>query len=111
MDFNETLSCLLSLIGREVYLEMRAPGGAEIVTMHGVLAAGDDLGAFERSQGKGGPEHDRILFTFREHPFPEGFYLDRRTFRDASWRHGDRETELCLTLEGGVELAVITREV
>jgi hypothetical protein len=26
-----------------------------------------DLGVFERSQGIGGPSHDRLLFTMREH--------------------------------------------
>jgi hypothetical protein len=88
-------------------VEVRAPGNFEIATLRGRLAAGDDLGAFERTQGVGGPGHDRLLFTMREHPFPEGFYLDRRTFEFAEWQRELPDPELRVTLVGGVVVAVI----
>jgi hypothetical protein len=107
MDFANTLGALLGLLGRRVFVEVRAQGGLEIVTTRGTLAAGDDLGDFERSQGVGGPEHDRLLFTMREHPFPEGFFLDRRTFESAEWWRAGADVELRILLVGGTVIAVI----
>ncbi len=107
MDFQATLTQLLGLLGRRVFVEVRAPGELEVVTLRGTLATGDDLGDFERAHGVGGPGHDRLLFTMREHPFPEGFYLDRRTFRNAEWVRQDPDPELRIGLRGGVTVVVI----
>jgi hypothetical protein len=107
VDFDATLSELLGLLGRAVFVEVRAPGDHEIATMRGTLTAGDDLGEFERKQGFGGPTHDRLLFTMREHPFPEGFFLDRRTFDSAEWRREDPDDELRISLRGGVVVVLI----
>ncbi len=107
MDFEDTLGALLALLGRDLLVEVRAPGDLEVATLRGTLAAGDDLGEFERAQGVGGPGHDRLLFTMREHPFPEGFYLDRRTFEFAEWQRELPDPELRITLVSGVVVAVI----
>ena len=107
MDFDTTLGELLALLGRRVFVEVRLPGDLEVATIRGTLAAGDDLGDFERSQGIGGPGHDRLLFTMREHPFPEGFYLDRRTFERPERHREPLDPELRLHLRGGLVVAVI----
>lgn len=107
MDFDATLGELLGLLGRQVFLEVRSPDELEVVTMRGTLSGGDDLGEFERAQGIGGPTHDRLLFTMQEHPFPEGFYLDRRTFEAAEWAGGPPDPELRIQLTGGFILALI----
>jgi hypothetical protein len=105
VDFDATLSEIQGLLGQRVCVEIRSAAGHEIATMRGTLVAGDDLGDFERTQGVGGPEHDRLLFTMREHPFPEGIYLDRRTFQAAEWS-GAPQPEFCIQLGEGVVLAV-----
>jgi hypothetical protein len=107
VDFDAALGELLGLLGTPVFVEVRSPHEFEIATMRGTLAAGDDLGEFERSQGIGGPSHDRLLFTMREHPFPEGFYLDRRTFEGAEWHRVEPDPELRIKLDGDVTVAVI----
>jgi hypothetical protein len=107
VNFAATLSALQGLLGRRVFVEVRATGDLEVMTMRGTLAAGDDLGEFERSQGIGGPAHDRLLFNMREHPFPEGFYLDRRTFQSAEWWTEGADAELRIVLAGGTTVAVI----
>jgi hypothetical protein len=108
VNFERTLAALHGLLGRSVFIEVRTPGDLEVLTMRGTLAAGDDLGEFERTQGVGGPGHDRVLLTMREHPFPEGLYLDRRTFESADWhREPGLDAELRVSLVGGVIVAVI----
>lgn len=107
VDFASTLGALHGLLGRRVFVEVRAAGELEVVTMRGTLAAGDDLGEFEKAQGIGGPSHDRLLFNMREHPFPEGFYLDRRTFVSAEWRDDKGDRELRVTLVGGLLVVLI----
>lgn len=97
----------MALIGSRTFVEVRTPGGLEIMTMSGTLVAGDDLGDFERSEGVAGPEHDRLLFTMREHPFPEGLYLDRRTFESAEWCGDAADRELRIQLSDGAVVAVI----
>ena len=74
--------------------------------MRGTLAAGDDLGDFERTHGVGGPEHDRLLFTMHD-PFPEGVYLDRRTFASTEWAEVGGDRELRVYLAGGGSLVII----
>ena len=107
MDFEELLAELAGLIGREVFVEVRAPGDVEVVTMRGHLAAADDLGDFERQQGIGGPGHDRLLFQLREHPYPEGFYLDRRLVESAHSIEDPSGPGLRVVLLGGYELHVV----
>jgi hypothetical protein len=106
MDFDTTLSELQGLLGGRVLVEIRSPDGHEIAIMRGTLVAGDDLGDFERTQGVGGPNHDRLLFTMREHPFPEGIYLDRRTFLSAEWSEQTPEPELLIRL-GGIVVVMV----
>jgi hypothetical protein len=110
MDFDATPSALQGLLGRRVFVEIRSGAGHEIAMLRGTLAAGDDLGDFERTQGVEGPNHDRLLFTLREHPFPEGIYLDRRTFKNAMWSNPVAPPELCIEIDGGA-VVVIAEEV
>jgi hypothetical protein len=107
MDFETTLSILLGFVGRQVFVEVRTAGNLEVVTLRGTLAAGDDVGKFEREHGVAEPGHDRLLFTMREHPFPEGFFLDHRTFEAAEWRREVPDRELLIKLVGGMSLAII----
>lgn len=109
MDFGELLAELAGLIGREVFVEVRAPGDVEVMSMRGHLAAADDLGDFERRHGLGAPEHDRLLFQLREHPYPEGFFLDRGLIQSAERVADVDEPGLRVSLYGGYVLHVIER--
>jgi hypothetical protein len=107
MDFEQLLTALAGLIGSEVYVEVRAPGDVEVMTMRGHLAAADDLGEFERREGVGSAEHDRLLFQLREHPYPEGFFLDRSLIESAQRVSDEVEPGIRIALRDGYMLHVI----
>jgi hypothetical protein len=102
VDFDETLSELLALMGREVSVHVRSPGSRAAPAL--MLVSGKLRSAPEVVEQLGGSSE--VLFCrIGNGPMLSGFFLDRERFRRARWA----DAELHIELRGGTAL-VVTEE-
>jgi hypothetical protein len=96
MDFAASIKALGHLAGVRVTVDLVSSDGVEVATIAGTLLQR----VFARA------DHSRLLFAFQEHPFPEGFYLDRSRFRAAEWFETEAGGELRVFLNDGFTILV-----
>ncbi|MEJ7783731.1 MAG: hypothetical protein WKF96_02935 [Solirubrobacteraceae bacterium] len=106
MTFEQALSAIAALIGREVQIDVVSEAGSDVICMRGRLQRAEDIGAGEREIGAFADGHDRLMFALDSHPFSEGFFLDRRTFAGAGWDPVDPDGALRIDLRDGYQVLV-----
>lgn len=99
MDFDETLTELLGLMGREVSVHVRSPGSRAAPAL--MLVSGTLTAAPEVVEQLGGSS-EVFFCRIGNGKLLSGFFLDRERFRSARW---DGE-QLYISLRGGTALVV-----
>ena len=99
VGFDETLSALLALMGREVSVHVRSPGSRAAPAV--MLVSGTLTAAPEVVEQLGGSS-EVFFCRIGNGRMLSGFFLDRERFRRARW-DGD---DLYIELRGGMALVV-----
>jgi hypothetical protein len=99
VDFDQTLSELLGLMGREVSVHVRSPGSRAAPAL--MLVSGKLRSAPEVVEQLGGSS-EVFFCRIGDGALLSGFFLDRERFRRASWE----DEQLMIELRGQVSLVV-----
>jgi len=103
LDFDQTLTELLGLMGRDVAVHLRAPGSRAAPAL--MLVSGRLRSAPEVVEQLGGAS-EVFFCRVGNGPMLSGFFLDRDRFRRARWD----ERQLVIELQGGSALVVNEEE-
>jgi hypothetical protein len=99
VDFDETLTELLGLMGSDVAVHVRSPGSRAapaLMLVSGTLTAAPEV--VEQLGGSG----EVFFCRIGNGKLLSGFFLDRERFKRAHWD----DTELYIELRGGTALVV-----
>lgn len=99
------LAELLSIVGVPLELAVSA-GEWDVVCVRATLVKADDIGASEREQAGAVASHDRLLIRMAGRPWPEGLFIDRRTYVGGDWDDGDGDRTLQIDLIGGLRVSL-----
>ncbi|MEA2493618.1 MAG: hypothetical protein QOJ29_1529 [Thermoleophilaceae bacterium] len=102
MKFDDALSELLGLMGRDVSVHVRSPGSRAAPAL--MLVSGTLRSAPEVVEQLGGA-NEVFFCRIGNGPMLSGFFLDRERFKNARW---DKD-KLTIELRGGTSL-VVTEE-
>jgi hypothetical protein len=100
VDFDETLSELLGLMGQSVSVHVRSPGSRAAPAL--MLVSGTLRSAPEVVEQLGGAS-EVFFCRVGNGPMLSGFFLDRERFKRAHWG----ESALHIELRGGTALVVV----
>jgi hypothetical protein len=103
VDFDETLSELLGLMGRLVSVHVRHPGSRAAPAL--MLVSGKLRSAPEVVEQLGG-KREVFFCRIGNGPALSGFFLDRERFRTASWNEREDPRRLVIELRGGSAIVV-----